>query len=197
MEGRRPHAPFYPSTMLRMVPLPIRCANREETGCSQSADCQHIPRRQPSDFARLSKITASSAIMAGSDSIIPPSRRWGGRRIQRPDVGGLWSSDEARGKDTSGVLVEVDGWPAPARRALPVRTAVSCPPRVAGSNVSGGDPVRPEARAASRRARGKRLRGAGLLRRNGKTIKAPGEARPPRTLPEPFRQRCRGAKTHG
>jgi hypothetical protein len=47
------------------------------------------------------------------------------------------------------------------------------------------DPVRPEARAASRRARGKRLRGAGLLRRNGKTIKAPGEARPPRALPTP------------
>ena len=59
-----------------------------------------------------------------------PSRRWGGRRIQRPDVGGLWSSDEARGKDTSGVLAQVDGWPAPARRALPVRAAVSCPPRV-------------------------------------------------------------------
>ena len=31
MEGRRPHALFYPSTILRMVPLPIRCANREET----------------------------------------------------------------------------------------------------------------------------------------------------------------------
>ena len=64
--------------------------------------------------------------------------------------------------------------------------AAPCPSRVAGSNVIGGDPVRPEARAASRRARGKRLRGAGLLRRNGKTIKAPGEARPPRTLPELF-----------
>ena len=92
-----------------------------------------------------------------------PSRRWGGRRIQRPDVGGLWSSDEARGMDTSGVLMEVDGWPPFARRALPVRAAVSCPPRVAGSNVIGGDPVRPEARAASRRARGKRLRGAGAV----------------------------------
>ena len=52
-----------------------------------------------------------------------PSRRWGGRRIQRPDVGGLWSSDEARGMDTSGVLMEVDGWPPFARRALPVRAA--------------------------------------------------------------------------
>ena len=38
--------------------------------------------------------------------------------------------------------------------------AAPCPSRVAGSNVRGGDPVRPEARAASRRARGKRLRGA-------------------------------------
>ena len=52
-----------------------------------------------------------------------PSRRWGGRRIQRPDVGGLWSSDEARGMDTPGVLMEVDGWPPFARRALPVRAA--------------------------------------------------------------------------
>ena len=77
----------------------------------------------------------------------------------------------------------------------------SCPPRVAGSNVCGGDPARPETRAANRMARGKRLRGAGAvpsrpwfhgrirraakvrLRRNGKTIKAPGEARPPRALP--------------
>ena len=46
------------------------------------------------------------------------------------------------------------------------------------------DPARPEGRAANRMARGKRPRGAGLLRRNGKTIKAPGEARPPRALPE-------------
>ena len=167
--------------------LPLR---EKETECSQSADCQHISRRQPSDFARLSKITASRTIRAGTRVRLLPSRRWGGRRIQRPDVGGLWSSDEARGKDTSGVLAEVDGWPAPARRALPVRAAVSCPPRADGSNVIGGDPVRPEARAASRRARGKRLRGAGLLRRNGQTIKAPGEARPPRALPAPPRKQA-------
>ena len=38
-----------------------------------------------------------------------PSRRWGGRRIQRLDVGGLWSSDEARRMETSGVLADVDG----------------------------------------------------------------------------------------
>ena len=62
-----------------------------------------------------------SALRPVSDSC--PSRRWGGRRIQRPDVGGLWSSDEARGMDTSGVLAEVDGWPAPARRAPMERTA--------------------------------------------------------------------------
>ena len=36
----------------------------------------------------------------------------------------------------------------------------SCPPRAVDSNVGGGDPARPEARAANRRARGKRLRGA-------------------------------------
>ena len=32
--------------------LPLR---EKETECSQSADCQHIPRRQPSDFAYLLK----------------------------------------------------------------------------------------------------------------------------------------------
>ena len=35
-----------------------------------------------------------------------------------------------------------------------------CQPRVTDSNVGGGDPVRPEIRAACRSARGKRLRGA-------------------------------------
>src|SRR6478672_2252587 len=35
------------------------------------------------------------------------------------DVGGLWSSDEARGMQTSGALEDVDGWRPPARRALP------------------------------------------------------------------------------
>ena len=55
------------------------------------------------------------------------------------------------------------------------------PPRAAMSATD--DPVRPELRATTRMARGKRPRGAGLLRRNGKTIKAPGEARPPRALP--------------
>ena len=34
------------------------------------------------------------------------------------DGGGLWSSDEARGKDTAGDLEDVDGWRPPARRAL-------------------------------------------------------------------------------
>jgi hypothetical protein len=65
-----------------------------------------------------------SALDPVSDSW--PSRRWGGRRIQRPDVGGLWSSDEARGTDTPGVLAGVDGWLLFARRALPARTAGAC-----------------------------------------------------------------------
>ena len=34
------------------------------------------------------------------------------------DGGGLWSSDEARAKESTGVLAEVDGWPLLARRAL-------------------------------------------------------------------------------
>ena len=162
VEGRRPHCPAYPSTILRMVPLPIRCANREETHSATNPPIASISRATnpliPLAFQKLQRHKPSAP---GPVSDSCPSRRWGGRRIQRPDVGGLWSSDEARGMDTPGVLAQVDGWPAPARRALPVRAAVSCPPRADGSNVIGGDPVRPEARAASRRARGKRLRGAG------------------------------------
>jgi len=112
------------------------------------------------------------------------SRRWGGRRIQRLDVGGLWSSDEARRMETSGVLVVGDGCRLPARRALKAGPPTSsCPSLVRSSNGPGGDPVRPEARAASRRARGKRLRGAGQLRRNGKfypiTGRGPAAPRPP------------------
>ena len=160
-DQRRPHGPPCPSTILRMVPLPIRCANREETPTAHNPLIVSISRPAnpliPRPFPKNQRHQPS---WPGPVSDSCPSRRWGGRRIQRPDVGGLWSSDEARGKDTPGVLAEVDGWPAPARRALPVRAAVSCPPRADGSNVIGGDPVRPEARAASRRARGKRLRGA-------------------------------------
>ena len=159
VEGRRPHSPplHHPSDG------PPPHSLREQGGDtlrSQSADCQHISARQPTDSNGFPKIPASQTIRAGTRVRLPSSRRWGGRRIQRPDVGGLWSSDEARGMDTSGVLVEVDGWPPPARRALPERAAVSCPPRVVDSNVGGGDPVRSEPRATTRRARGKRLRGA-------------------------------------
>ena len=56
------------------------------------------------------------------------------------------------------------------------------------------DPVRSELRATTRKARGKRLRGAGLLRRNGNSTTAPGEARPPRALPDPPRKQA--AKSH-
>jgi hypothetical protein len=124
VEGRRPHAPPYPSTILRMVPLPIRCANGEETRTAHNPPIASISRADnpliPMTFQDKQR-HQPSALGPVSDSC--PSRRWGGRRIQRPDVGGLWSSDEARGMDTPGVLMEVDGWPPFARRALPVRTA--------------------------------------------------------------------------
>ena len=128
LKGRRRLAPPAVS------PLESRRSNAGRTGtfrrgahhgsfpplrdCYSFPDCQHISRHQCLDSAPLSKTTASSAIMAGTPSILPPSRRWGGRRIQRLDVGGLWSSDEARGMDTSGVPEDVDGWHPPARRAL-------------------------------------------------------------------------------
>ena len=57
----------------------------------------------------------------------------------------------------------------------------SCPPRVRTGNGQGGDPVRPEIRAASRRARGKRLRGAACLVETVKRSKH--RARPGRPAP--------------
>ena len=123
-----------------------------------------------------------------------PSRRWGGRRIQRLDVGGLWSSDEARGMETSGVLAGVDGWRPPARRALPARTAdgLSAVMSAARHRPQGRrrDPVRSELRATTRMARGKRLRGAGLLRRNGNNYPM-HRARPGRPAPSPTRRESR------
>ena len=124
MEGRRPHALPYPSTILRMVPLPIRCANGEETRTATHPPIASTSRATnlliPLTFQKKQRHEPSAP---GPVPDSCPSRRWGGRRIQRPDVGGLWSSDEARGMDTLGVLMEVDGWPPFARRALPVRAA--------------------------------------------------------------------------
>ena len=48
-----------------------------------------------------------------------PSRRWGGRRIHDLDDGGLWSSDEAGAKDSSGVLVGRE-WILPLARRAPM-----------------------------------------------------------------------------
>ena len=74
------------------------------------------------------------------------------------DGGGLWSSDEARRRDTSGVLEDVDGWRPPARHASKMRAddgqGRHVRIRVGSGNGPGGDPARPEHRAANRRARG-------------------------------------------
>ena len=110
MEGRRPHGPPYPSTMLRMVPLPIRYANREETRTADNPPIVRIFRfANPLTSLAFQKLQRHQPSWLGPVSDSCPSRRWGGRRIQRPDGGGLWSSDEARGMDTPGVLAEVDG----------------------------------------------------------------------------------------
>ena len=117
-------APPHPSTILRMVPLPIRCANREETPTAHNPPIVSIsPAANSLTSLAFQNKQRHQPSWPGPVSDSCPSRRWGGRRIQRPDVGGLWSSDEARGMDTPGVLAEVDGWPAPARRAPMERTA--------------------------------------------------------------------------
>ena len=70
--------------------------------------------------------------------------------------------------------------------------ATPCPSRVAASNVCGGDPVRPEARAASRRARGKRPRGAVCF---VETVKPICTGRGP-AAPHPSRPPAPAAKSH-
>jgi len=114
----------YPSTILRMVPLPIRCANREETPTAHNPPIVSIfPAANPLTSLAFQNKQRHQPSWPGPVPDSCPSRRWGGRRIQRPDVGGLWSSDEARGMDTSGVLADVDGWRLPARRGPMERTA--------------------------------------------------------------------------
>lgn len=108
---------------------------------------------------------------------------------------GLWSSDEARGRNPPGVP-----WTA--------RDAVHCSPRARGRSDPGmtGTSVPTPApgngngtvrqgpnRAASRRARGKRLRGASSSSKRFLSI-APGEARQPRTLPAPASPRAAGRR---
>ncbi len=97
----------------------------------------------------------------------------------------LWSSDEARAKDSPGVLAGADGWRPPARRGLPER--IDPPPCVKFA-------PRPDQQWTGRRS-GKVRTGppsespwkttarSGLLRRNGNNTTAPGEARPLRALP--------------
>jgi hypothetical protein len=104
------------------------------------------------------------------------------------DVGGLWSSDEARGTQTSGVLEDVDGWRLPARRA-PVRGTSTGYMRRTSSPVRGrkepGGCRQGPRKAGGRRARGKRRRGAGCLVETVKSNQhraSPVAPRPPRTF---------------
>jgi hypothetical protein len=159
-----------------------------EGECYLSADCQHIPRRQPADFTRLPRKAASLSRHSWRPAHNPP-HPVGGEGVGSTflDVGGLWSSDEARAKDSPGVLAGVDGWRPPARRGLQERT--DPPPGVTflprpdqqwtgrqSGKVRTGPPSESPWKTIAR---------SGLLRRNGKTIKAPGEARPLRPLPAP------------
>ena len=82
-----------------------------------SADCQHIPSSQPFDSAHFPKITASSAIMAGTAPIIVPVPSHG--RLARPAIrsggGSGWSGISLRkqgGRTGSGDLLRVGrpGW---------------------------------------------------------------------------------------
>ena len=64
------------------------------------------------------------------------------------------------------------------------RIVATCPPRVAVSNGGGGDPVRPQVKGHQPESVWKTTARGDLSRRNGNKNKAPGEARPPRSLPD-------------
>ena len=161
VEGRRPHD-SNPSTILRMVPLPIRYANREETRTAANPPIVSISHAAnpltPLIFQNKQR-HKPSAPGPVSDSSHPV----GGEGVgsSAPMSAGCGRAMKPGGRIPRGSLRRsMDGPRLLAARQWSGPLAVPCPSRVAGSNVGGGDPVRPEARAASRRARGKRLRGA-------------------------------------
>ena len=162
VEGRRPHAPPYPSTILRMVPLPIRCANREETPAADHPPIASIsPAANPLTPLAFQNKQRHKPSAPGpvSDSSHPV----GGEGVgsSAPMSAGCGRAMKPGGWILRGSLRRsMDGLRLLAARQWSGLLAAPCPSRVRGSNVGGGDPVRPEARAASRRARGKRLRGA-------------------------------------
>ena len=108
---------------------------------------------------------------------------------------GLWSSDEARGRNPPGVprtaRDAVRCSPRARGRSDPGTTGTSVP--TPGPGNGNGTVRQGPNRAASRRARGKRLRGASSSSKRFLSI-APGEARQPRTLPAPASPRAAGRR---
>ena len=140
VEGRRPHD-SNPSTILRMVPLPNRCANGEETRTAHNPPIasispaanpltplvfQKLQRHEPS---ALSRVPDSSHPVGGEGvgSSAPMSAGCG--RAMKP---GGWIP---RGS----LRRSVDGFCLLAARFLCglLTARPSCPPRAVGSNVCG------------------------------------------------------------
>ena len=185
MEGRRPHAPP-PSTILRMLPLSIRCANGEETRTAHNPPIASISRadnpltlltfqdKQRHEPSALSRVPDSSHPVGGEGvgSSAPMSAGCG--RAMKP---GGWIPRGSLRRSMDGLRLLAARFP----RGLLTKVMSAARRR---QQCLRRDPVRSELRATTRKARGKRLRGAGLLRRNGNSTPAPGEARPPRALPD-------------
>ena len=154
-----------------------------------NAEPSHLRRRNPALPATWESPSVISPPWENARAHSLASRRWGGRRIHDLDDGGLWSSDEAGAKGSSGVLVGRE-WILPLARRAPMecgllsasqeRRHVRPAPKAAmssaeirlGSNI----------RAANRRARDPTTaRGVSLVETvtNSQTGRGPA----PRSLP--------------
>ncbi len=146
VEGRRPHGPRYPSTILRMVPLPIRHASREETRTAHNPPIVSIFRAANSLITlRFSGIQRHQPAIAGPAPIIPPFRRREGRRALRSCRGGNGMSGRGVSARRSGSSCRPSGPQAASRRAASVRPPLQRamgrePAPFRGSGSQGSDP---------------------------------------------------------
>ena len=163
-EGRRP--PWCPSRPLRALCDGPRPSAEAPPFAGHSGIHSPIVTKLPGNFRHIAFSRAN--LSAGESRPLTLRAIPSAGRASDPtflDDGGLWSSDEARAEESPGVLEGRDGScplarRAPSGRADGVAIATLRPSRRGSREAVGAIRQRPERRAASRRACGKRPRGA-------------------------------------
>ena len=170
---------------MRSLPLPPGEGSADDISPPNSAS--HSLAAQ--GFARF---PSQSAVPPSHPAYTPPHPVDGeGVGSTLLDGGGLWSSDEARAEESPGGLEGGDGSRPPARRALLESGLLTSPSRRSRRHVrpaSSPATAAAEIRLGPKRGpptggRVENGRAGRRSRRNGKNTSAPGEPRPPRSLP--------------